>query len=93
MEWVALSPKPEPLDLDEIRPPALLLEQGQRVHAERFGGEDGLIPATFELVYLTGWSPSPDQQKPLRPGSAAGRLADALGVPELSAGEKAGKGS
>lgn len=70
-----------------------MLMRMAEIYAERFGGEDGLIPATFELVYLTGWSPSPDQQKPLRPGSAAGRLADALGVPELSAGEKAGKGS
>ncbi|WP_424930146.1 methyltransferase domain-containing protein [Amaricoccus tamworthensis] len=70
-----------------------MLMRVAEIYAERFGGEDGLIPATFELVYLTGWSPSPDQQKPLRPGSAAGRLADALGVPELSAGEKAGKGS
>ncbi len=41
-------------------------------------GEDGRIPATFEIVVLTGWAPHESQQKPLRPGSAANRLADAL---------------
>jgi len=40
------------------------------------------LPATFELVCLTGWSPSETQQKPMRPGSARTRLADALKVPE-----------
>ena len=42
----------------------------------------GRLPATFEIVTLTGWSPSADQPRPLRPGSAAARLADALGVAE-----------
>jgi len=42
----------------------------------------GRFPATFETITLTGWSPSADQPQPLRPGSAAARLADALGVPE-----------
>jgi SAM-dependent methyltransferase len=40
---------------------------------------DGRIPATFEIVVLTGWAPHPDQPRPLRPGSATTRLADALG--------------
>ena len=44
------------------------------------------IAATFQLVFLTGWAPSETQQKPLRPGSARARLADALGVAELGAG-------
>ncbi len=43
----------------------------------------GRIPATFEIVALTGWAPDASQQKPLRPGSAAQRLADALGTAEL----------
>ena len=37
---------------------------------------------------MTGWAPHPDQQKPLTPGSAKMRLADALGTKEISAGEK-----
>jgi SAM-dependent methyltransferase len=43
---------------------------------------EGHLPATFELVFLTGWAPHDSQQQPLRPGSARSRLADALGVPE-----------
>jgi SAM-dependent methyltransferase len=52
------------------------------LYAERFGEADGRIPATFEIVNLSGWAPSETQQKPLRPGSAKVRLADALGVKE-----------
>ncbi len=55
-------------------------------HAE----PDGRLRATFDIVYLTGWAPHESQQKPLRPGSAKARLADALGATEQSAGEKAG---
>lgn len=54
------------------------------LYRENFSDDDGYLTATFELVYLTGWCPSEAQQKPLRPGSAKHRLADALGVPETS---------
>ena len=43
---------------------------------------NGRIPATFEMLFLTGWAPDESQPKPLRPGSATQRLADALGVAE-----------
>ena len=43
----------------------------------------GRIRATFEVIYLTGWAPHDSQQKPLRPGSAGQRLADALKTAEL----------
>lgn len=36
------------------------------------------ISVGFDLVFLTGWAPSDSQPKPLRPGSAQARLADAL---------------
>jgi len=61
------------------------------IYAEHFGAPDGRVRATFEIVFLTGWAPGPDQPKALRPGSATVRLADALGAEEVSAGEKAGK--
>jgi SAM-dependent methyltransferase len=51
-------------------------------YAARFPAEGGRIEATFEMVVLTGWAPDASQPKPLRPGSAAQRLADALGVAE-----------
>ena len=47
------------------------------------------MSASFEIVYLSGWGPDPSQQKPLKPGSAAQRLADALGTTERPAGDKA----
>jgi SAM-dependent methyltransferase len=59
---------------------------------ERFAELDGRIRATFQVIYLTGWAPHPEQPKPLRPGSAAARLADALGAAEQPAGDKAGGG-
>jgi SAM-dependent methyltransferase len=43
---------------------------------------DGRMRAAFEVVYLTGWSPHESQPKPLKPGSARRRLADALQVKE-----------
>jgi SAM-dependent methyltransferase len=61
------------------------------IYAQHFGAPDGRVRATFEIVFLTGWSPGPDQPKALRPGSAASRLADALGAREIGAGEKAGE--
>ena len=61
------------------------------LYGERFADADGRLRATFEMVWLSGWAPHESQQKPLRPGSAKARLADALGVPEIGTGEKAGE--
>lgn len=47
-----------------------------------YGDEAGRIPATFDLVFLTGWAPDASQPQALRPGSAQARLADALNVAE-----------
>ena len=55
---------------------------------ERFADEDGRLRASFEIVWLSGWAPHDDQQKPLKPGSATRRLSDALNTTEISAGEK-----
>ena len=61
------------------------------IYARRFADGDGRIRATFDIVWLAGWAPHPDQQQPLKPGSAKTRLADALGTREISADEKAGR--
>lgn len=61
-----------------------LFARAQDHYARAFAPQDGLLPATFEVVCLTGWAPHEAQQKPLRPGSAAMRLADALAAaPDL----------
>jgi NADH dehydrogenase [ubiquinone] 1 alpha subcomplex assembly factor 5 len=50
-------------------------------------GAAGRVAARLEVVTLTGWAPAPQQQRPLRPGSARTRLAAALGTTETGAGE------
>ncbi len=64
------------------------LMRAAEIYAERFSRADGRVTATFEIITLTGWAPHESQQKPLRPGSAKTRLADALGVPEYKPDEK-----
>jgi SAM-dependent methyltransferase len=68
---------------------ATLLRMAE-IYAKRFADSDGKIRATFEIVWLSGWVPHESQQKPLRPGSAQSRLADALGTREIGTGEKPG---
>lgn len=64
------------------------LARAAALYAERFARADGRIVASFQLVTLTAWAPHEAQQRPLRPGSAAHRLADALGTVERPAGDK-----
>jgi SAM-dependent methyltransferase len=69
--------------------PRKTLARAESLYRERHSLPDGRVGATFEIVYLSGWGPDPSQQKPLKPGSAARRLADALGTKEEKAGDKA----
>jgi len=64
------------------------LMRAMAVYAARFADADGRVRASFEVIWLSGWSPHENQQKPLRPGSAKKRLADALGTTEIPTGEK-----
>jgi len=59
-----------------------VLIRAAQIYAERFADAGGKLPATFEIVTLSGWAPHEGQQKPLPRGSAKVRLADALGVVE-----------
>ena len=67
------------------------LQRMAEIYALQFADPNGRVRATFDIVWLSGWAPHPDQQQPLKPGSAKARLADALGAREISAGEKAGR--
>jgi len=62
------------------------------IYRSRFAETGDRVRATFQAIYLIGWAPSPDQPKALRPGSAAERLAAALGTEERKAGERAKPG-
>ena len=57
-----------------------------QLYAQRHAQAYGRIPATFEIIRLTGWAPHESQPRPLPRGSAKVRLADALGVREIKAG-------
>ena len=56
------------------------------IYAENYSDADGRIRATFECLWVSGWTPHESQQKPLQPGSAKTRLADALNTKEGTLG-------
>ena len=45
---------------------------------KHFADDDGRIRATLEIAWALAWKPHESQPKPLKPGSASHRLADAL---------------
>ncbi|MEV8467978.1 methyltransferase domain-containing protein [Fluviibacterium sp. DFM31] len=63
--------------------PRAVMLRAIELYALTFARPDGRIAATAEIIALTGWAPAEDQPKPLRPGSAAARLADALNTDEV----------
>lgn len=68
-------------------PPRAFWPRVAEIYHRQYAEQDGRIPATFQLLYMSGWAPSATQQQPLRPGSARTRLADALGTREQPAGD------
>lgn len=74
------------LHLNESKNPPLsreIVARMMEIYSERFSDPDGRIRATFSSVSMSGWAPHESQQKPLQPGSAKSRLADALNVEEV----------
>lgn len=55
-----------------------LLAAAASAYAERDADPDGRIRATLDIIWLSGWAPHENQQKPLKPGSATSRLGDVL---------------
>lgn len=55
-----------------------IVARAAELYAESHADPDGRIRATFEIIWISGWTPHPSQQQPLKPGSAKIRLADAL---------------
>ncbi len=54
----------------------------------QFAESDGRIVASFEVIFMLGWSPHKSQQKPLQPGSAEFSLAEALKTYENKTGSE-----
>ncbi len=67
-----------------------LMEAARLYTPAEDGGGTGRIEATFDVIWLAGWAPGPGQPKSLAPGSAATRLADALGTEERPTEETPG---
>ncbi len=59
-----------------------LFARAEDLYRTHHSDAEGRLLASFELVYLTGWAPGPNQPRPLQPGSATARLSDALGATE-----------
>ncbi|MFK4812041.1 SAM-dependent methyltransferase [Devosia sp. ZW T5_3] len=55
-----------------------LLAAAASAYAERDADPDGRIRSTLDIIWLSGWAPHENQQKPLKPGSATSRLGDVL---------------
>lgn len=56
--------------------------QVEAIYKSKHSDAEGRLLARFEIIFLIGWAPHENQQKPLRPGSAQHRLADALSTQE-----------
>jgi len=55
-----------------------VLKLANQLYAERYGDENGLLPARFDVLHVCGWAPHNSQQQPLAPGSGQMFLGDAL---------------
>lgn len=47
-------------------------------YQELFADDHGRVPATFQVLTMTAWTPHPSQQQPLPPGAGKASLAEAL---------------
>ena len=65
------------------------IQRACEIYIDKFSEANSEIPATFEILTITAWAPSSNQQKASKPGTARTRLADALGTEEILIGGKA----
>jgi len=72
----------------KVNPGKAFFMKAAEYYQDKFAEDDGKIVASFEVIFLIGWAPHESQQKPLAPGSAKNRLADALSTQEIKAGER-----
>ncbi len=67
-----------------------ILAEAEALYRHHHAEPDGRLRASFEIIYLIGWAPHITQPKPLRPGTATGKLSDALDTEEISTGIQTG---
>lgn len=66
-----------------------VIMEAAKIYHDKYADAQGRVPATFQIIYAIGWSPHDSQQKPMKPGTAKVKLADALGTEEVSVDDKA----
>jgi NADH dehydrogenase [ubiquinone] 1 alpha subcomplex assembly factor 5 len=69
------------LVVDRLRQPTRrqVIAHAAALYAQDYANADGRLNATFQVLFLTGWSPAATQQQPLKPGSGQTNLKDFLG--------------
>lgn len=65
-----------------------VLVAADAIYRELHGNEDGSLPATFRLIYMIGWKPSPTQAKPLERGTGMFSIKDYLEKNNKDGGKK-----
>lgn len=67
--------------LDRLKRPTrrAVFAHAAALYQERFADAQGRLPATFQILFLTGWAPHQSQQQPAKRGSGKADLRDVLG--------------
>jgi NADH dehydrogenase [ubiquinone] 1 alpha subcomplex assembly factor 5 len=67
--------------IDRLKRPTrrTVFARAAAIYQERFADAQGRLPATFQVLFLTGWAPDPSQQQPAKRGSGKTSLKDVLG--------------
>lgn len=58
--------------------PSALFAEANALYTAKFPDSSGRIGASFEIIFVIGWSPHESQQTPLKPGSGQVSLTDIL---------------
>jgi len=64
--------------IDRLKRPTrrTVFARAAAIYQERFADAQGRLPATFQILFLTGWAPDPSQQQPAKRGSGKTNLKD-----------------
>jgi NADH dehydrogenase [ubiquinone] 1 alpha subcomplex assembly factor 5 len=67
--------------IDRLKQPTrrTVFARAAAIYQERFADAQGRLPATFQILFLTGWAPDPSQQQPAKRGSGKTSLKDVFG--------------
>ena len=64
--------------IDRLKRPTrrTVFARAAAIYQDRFADAQGRLPATFQILFLTGWAPDPSQQQPAKRGSGKTNLKD-----------------